>query len=823
MKNVYGTSLLVTTVLAAGGFTTMAMGQDECASATTAVIGANAFNTTTATMSAPAVDDALCPGTFLSYGTSNKDIWFKFTATDSGYLDLSTCFAGSFDTSMVVYTGTCGALTAIACNGDATADASCQQFHSSIQNIETTAGQDFFIRIGGYDDAGVVSSGVGQLNLTFEAIAAGCLGSTDGCAVVHAAPGCEDPTCCASVCAFNAFCCDTTWDADCVLAAVEFCGLFVYQCVDANPAVSNDCATNSNLVSGDSTRVFNLNGCNTDGPVHPAATCNSGNDVFLNDVWYRAQSTANGILRVNTCGAVTFDSKLAVYAMGSNPATFDYNTLNTALVGCNDDGDATACPNFSSDLSVTVAAGQWYLIRVATFDLPGSGTVTFDFPEPCLLPAFTGTEAEACGDSTNSGCFAGGAVEQVALGSSTKGSFWLNVDAVTGDQTRDIDFYSVDVPADKTVSLTVSSASFVQTLIVSGDIAAADCAGITILNDGIGACPSTNQVCLSTGTYYLFVAIPFGSGNTPCGSGVLNEYVMQVTAVDADCPEILAASCAAPGPDSASINVDPNTVPNGLVACAFAGSAFPDCQTGATGRNRFARSFAAGTVGGEISCLNMGVYSVARFPNAANTACALFFSDIPLPATVTIYRDIDNGAPRNAIVTAGDGNDLEAIETRAILIPGGVFKGTINFDPPLCIESETNNLVVEIDYPDILNAAVGTVDPNTGHFLRAAGNAAGPGSNTYCRLSCADAAGQYVTTETIGATFTAQWVVQINGTFAGCASNCPADFNGDGFVTAADLSTLLGAWGTAGGDIDGDGTTTAADLSALLGSWGACQ
>ena len=55
-----------------------------------------------------------------------------------------------------------------------------------------------------------------------------------------------------------------------------------------------------------------------------------------------------------------------------------------------------------------------------------------------------------------------------------------------------------------------------------------------------------------------------------------------------------------------------------------------------------------------------------------------------------------------------------------------------------------------------------------------------------------------------------------------CTTPCPGDLNGDGVVNAADLSSLLGAWGTAGGDIDGDGTTNAADLSALLGGWGAC-
>ncbi|MFN9953355.1 MAG: GC-type dockerin domain-anchored protein, partial [bacterium] len=57
-----------------------------------------------------------------------------------------------------------------------------------------------------------------------------------------------------------------------------------------------------------------------------------------------------------------------------------------------------------------------------------------------------------------------------------------------------------------------------------------------------------------------------------------------------------------------------------------------------------------------------------------------------------------------------------------------------------------------------------------------------------------------------------------------CSPACPADLDGDGFVSAADLSALLGNWGNSGtGDIDGDGFVNAADLSALLGAWGPCS
>ncbi|MBL9118726.1 MAG: thrombospondin type 3 repeat-containing protein [Phycisphaerae bacterium] len=52
--------------------------------------------------------------------------------------------------------------------------------------------------------------------------------------------------------------------------------------------------------------------------------------------------------------------------------------------------------------------------------------------------------------------------------------------------------------------------------------------------------------------------------------------------------------------------------------------------------------------------------------------------------------------------------------------------------------------------------------------------------------------------------------------------DCPADFDNDGDVDAADLAVLLGAWGGPAGDLDGDLDTDGADLAVLLGAWGAC-
>jgi hypothetical protein len=53
-------------------------------------------------------------------------------------------------------------------------------------------------------------------------------------------------------------------------------------------------------------------------------------------------------------------------------------------------------------------------------------------------------------------------------------------------------------------------------------------------------------------------------------------------------------------------------------------------------------------------------------------------------------------------------------------------------------------------------------------------------------------------------------------------SDCPADLDGSGDVSVADLLQVLAAWGSGAGDVTGDGTTDVADLLAVLSAWGAC-
>lgn len=57
------------------------------------------------------------------------------------------------------------------------------------------------------------------------------------------------------------------------------------------------------------------------------------------------------------------------------------------------------------------------------------------------------------------------------------------------------------------------------------------------------------------------------------------------------------------------------------------------------------------------------------------------------------------------------------------------------------------------------------------------------------------------------------------------ATICPGDLNDDGVCNGADLSIVLGAWGTFDGpyDFNQDGIVDASDVSMLLQQWGACD
>ncbi len=127
--------------------------------------------------------DSMCPNTWLLF--VHHDVWFTYTACDTGELLVSTCNIVNFDSSIVVYTGSCAdtldTLVQVACNGDHIADPVCAGFTSEI-SMDVIAGETYYIRVGSHH-AGAM--GTGQIVIGGQnCLDVPCVGDTTGDGVV---------------------------------------------------------------------------------------------------------------------------------------------------------------------------------------------------------------------------------------------------------------------------------------------------------------------------------------------------------------------------------------------------------------------------------------------------------------------------------------------------------------------------------------------------------------------------------------------------------------------------------------------------------------
>jgi hypothetical protein len=108
------------------------------------------------------------------------------------------------------------------------------------------------------------------------------------------------------------------------------------------------------------------------------AACNDGaGTVFAKDVWFRHTATCSGTLTIETCGAATFDTRLAVYAGSTCP------TSTTLPAGCDD--STAGCAGNGGRVELNVTAGSTWLIRVGApvAGTGGSGVLSISCGTPC--------------------------------------------------------------------------------------------------------------------------------------------------------------------------------------------------------------------------------------------------------------------------------------------------------------------------------------------------------------------------------------------------------------------------------------------------------
>ncbi|MFN9994151.1 MAG: S8 family serine peptidase [Phycisphaerales bacterium] len=84
--------------------------------------------------------------------STSPDVWFTYTASGTNAITIDTC-GSSFDTVLTVYSGSCGALTEVACNDDNASVGPCPGGTTSYISFTPTSGTTYRIRVAGYAGA----------------------------------------------------------------------------------------------------------------------------------------------------------------------------------------------------------------------------------------------------------------------------------------------------------------------------------------------------------------------------------------------------------------------------------------------------------------------------------------------------------------------------------------------------------------------------------------------------------------------------------------------------------------------------------------------
>ncbi len=142
------------------GISTLAHAQDECAQAVPLTVGTAVtftFTSTFPTASASVPVDTQCADGTLLWTETTPDLWYSFVAPSNGLLTLDTCEADPFnsaDTSLVLYTGDCGSLVQVACNGDFfgfNPAGTCSHTTARINSYLVIEGTTYLVRVASID------------------------------------------------------------------------------------------------------------------------------------------------------------------------------------------------------------------------------------------------------------------------------------------------------------------------------------------------------------------------------------------------------------------------------------------------------------------------------------------------------------------------------------------------------------------------------------------------------------------------------------------------------------------------------------------------
>jgi len=202
------------------------------------------------------------------------------------------------------------------------------------------------------------------------------------------------------------------------------------QCDDGNITSGDGCSSSCQIepgvlpndtcwsptAVGDGTRAFTNKGSTTDGPVEPTRCNFFSYSQIDSDVWYCYSATCMGTAFVSLCGS-DYDTKLAVYAGCDCPTA--------APLACSDDDCGTAAENVQSRVTIAVASGQTYLVRVGGYlGKQGDGRLTI------------GCNVDGCANGSGD-CYVASPNQEPGCG-----------DAICCGKTCDLDQFCCDVTWD---------------------------------------------------------------------------------------------------------------------------------------------------------------------------------------------------------------------------------------------------------------------------------------------------------------------------------------------------------------------------------------
>ncbi|MFG0292747.1 MAG: hypothetical protein ACF8MJ_06285 [Phycisphaerales bacterium JB050] len=715
------------------------------------------------TLASPGVDEPFS----CAIGTENTNtLWYSFVATDNA-ATISTCNTGvATDSTVNVFSGSCGALVEIGCSED-TCGAS--GFLSSATVSGLTVGETYYVQVGAWT-ADTVGTYTVEVDCFFQEACDECAdGSTpEGEAILVDGDdditngGCNsDPNVFGSISVGETVCGTASLYLDSTSAAVRDTDWYEFTLTETTSvewAVTGELAIQALLVdAGDCSGAVVIG---TGGGVSagPCAEIVVSADLAPGTYVAFAAFPAGSGLPNGT--SMTYNAELRIGGLTQGACCdFDGNCVETIQSEC--DGFFTA--------EATCAE-----VECLSVDCPGDANIEgFGFGEEL----FNGYN-----DSLNSGCNADSGIaiaDFPVCGDVWCGTSGTHLDGA-GGQVRDTDWYQLDVFESTDINWRVTATFDVLSFIIEAGAPGDECTFGALQQAATGLAGETvdNIATLAPGTYYLFVSTQTFEG-VPANA----PYVAELLCVepepqaccfgDGSCQMLLAPDCSAEG-----------GIPQGEgVTCADS----PCCVV----------CDGSEAAEGEVTCFE-------EYDDLFNSGCNASDASFPLSS---LDVNVATCGTTGTFTVAGLGN--RDTDWYSFDHPGGPITMTVAAGGYDALAGILNVL------PDGSNC-------DTAAFLD--GFVGFTEGCTPVVFTGELAAGTYVafvsTADFTGVPCGFEYNILIE-TGDSCDPLC-ADVTGDGNVDLADLNAVLGNFGqaTSDGDANCDGNVDLADLNLVLAQFG---